>query len=90
MTFPSCCTLGPKPNVLIGRVFRGGDATLTILSECPFAVNEPAPLIYMSNKVYNIVYLPEPKIEIDGRLDESAWKKATLAVGGLSPSKETS
>ncbi len=32
----------------------------------------------MSDAVYNIAYMPEPNIEIDGRLDESAWEKANL------------
>ena len=32
----------------------------------------------MSEKVYEIAYLPDAKIEIDGRLDEPAWEQANL------------
>ncbi|MBN2295241.1 MAG: carbohydrate-binding family 9-like protein [Pirellulales bacterium] len=32
----------------------------------------------MSDKLYEIVYVPDAKIEIDGRLNEAAWEKANL------------
>ena len=32
----------------------------------------------MSDKVYEIAYLPDAKIKIDGLLDEPAWEKANL------------
>ena len=32
----------------------------------------------MKNKVYEITYLPEAKIQIDGRGDEPDWQKATV------------
>ncbi len=52
--------------------------TIFIVNEGPLAVNEPPPPNIMSDKVYEIVYLPDAKIEIDGRIDESAWEKANL------------
>ncbi|MEA1951509.1 MAG: carbohydrate-binding family 9-like protein [Planctomycetota bacterium] len=32
----------------------------------------------MSDKVYEIAYVPDAKIEIDGKLDETAWEKANM------------
>ncbi len=42
------------------------------------ACNQVSPDNTMSEKVYDIAYVPDAKIKIDGRLDEPAWDNANL------------